>query len=132
MKQKVQILAIDFMSEYEGMVRLSINKNEYSAFFFQDGFETGQTVKVEFDHLESRLEWDVIFNENKNKELKLEKVINSDWSYHGYGKITSIDPVLATFGDIDLELGTWTNDPNVIGEYIFWQIERLDVSIFKE
>ena len=74
----------------------------------------------------------MIFTENKEIELRIEKSKNSEWSYYGYGKIKSVDPVTADFGDIQLELGNWTNDPKVIGEYIYWAIARLDISKIKE
>ena len=120
MKQKIQIISIDLMDKYEGTVQSGINGNDYKAFFFGEEFERGQFVDVEFDHWESHLEWDVIFKENKDRKLKLEQAKDSEWGYYGYGKITSIDPIIANFGDIQLELGNWTNDPNVIGEHIYW------------
>ena len=120
------------MDEYEGTVQFEINGNDYKAFFYGEEYKLGQNVEVEFDHLESPLEWDVIFTENKENELRIEKSKNSEWSYYGYGKIKSVDPVTADFGDIQLELGNWTNDPKVIGEYIYWAIDRLDISKIKE
>lgn len=116
------------MDKYEGTVHFEINGNDYKAFFYGEEYEPGQNVEIEFDHLESPLEWDVIFNENKDKELRIEKAENSEWSYYGYGRIISINPVTADFGDIKLELGDWTNDPKVVGEYIYWKIDRLDIS----
>ncbi len=128
MKHKVQILAVDLMNKCEGTVQFEINGNDYIAFFYGEEYEPGQNVEVEIDHLESPLEWDAIFTENKEHELKIEKSKSKEWSYYGYGKIKSIDPVTADFGDIKLVLGDWTNDPKVIGEYIFWTIDRLDIS----
>jgi hypothetical protein len=127
----VEIKSIDKMNLYEGIVKFAIQENEYKAFFYRDEFKQGEITKVEFDHLEYPLEWDVIFSENKNKELRIEKVNNSEWIYYCYGKITAIEPVIADFGDIRLELGNWTNDPYVIGEYIYWKIERLDIGRIK-
>ena len=132
MKHQVQIISVDLMDKYEGTVHFEINGNDYKAFFYGEEYEPGQNVKVEFDHLESPLEWDVIFNENKDKELRIEKTENSEWSYYGYGRIKSINPITADFGDIKLELGDWTNDPKVVGEYIYWTIDRLDIRKIKE
>jgi hypothetical protein len=56
----------------------------------------------------------------------------SEWSYYGYGEIKLIDPITADFGDIQLELGNWTNDRKVVGEYIYWTIERLDIRKIEE
>ena len=119
------------MDEYEGTVQFGINGKEYKAFFYGEDFEPGQNVEIELDHLKYPLEWDVIFRENKNKELKLEASNSSDWSYYGYGRITNVAPVTATFGDFELELGEWTNDKNIIGEFIYWKIERLELSTIK-
>ena len=132
MKHKVQILSVDLMDKYEGTVQFEINGNDYKAFFYGGEYEPGQNVEVELNHLVSPLEWNMIFTKNKNKELRIEKSKKSEWSYYGYGKIKSIDPISADFGDIQLELGKWTNDPKVIGEYIYWTIDRLDISSIKE
>ena len=128
MIHEVQIISIDKTDEYEGTVQFAIHGNEYKAFFYGEDFLSGESVKVEFDQLDYPLEWDVIFNENKNKEFRFEKAEDSDCSYYGYGKITAINPVTADFGDIQLGIGNWTNDPKVIGEFIYWKIERLDIS----
>jgi len=128
MKHQVQILSVDLMNEHEGTVQFEINGNDYKAFFYGDEYERGQNIEVEFDHLDTPIEWNVIFNENKDKELKLEKSKNSEWSYNGYGQIKSIDPITVNFGDIQLELGNWSNDPKIVGEYIYWSIDRLDIS----
>ncbi|NJB84311.1 hypothetical protein GGR26_000056 [Lewinella marina] len=132
MKHRVQILSIDLIDEYEGTVQFEINGNDYKAFFYGEEYKPGQNAEVELDHLESPLEWDVIFTENKESELRITKTQNSEWSYYGYGKIKSIEPLVADFGDIQLELGNWTNDPKVIGEYIYWAIDRLDISKIKK
>ncbi|GEM_PF-499958 len=127
MKYEVRILSVTKMDNYEGIVHFEINGNDYKAFFYGDEYKPRQNYKVEFDHLETPLEWDKIFNKNKRKEQKLEKLPDTDWCYYGYGRIKSINPVIADFGDIQLDIGKWTNDPNIIGEFIFWKIERLDI-----
>ena len=119
------------MDKYEGTVSFLINRNEYKAFFYGEEYKQGELTTVEFDHLEYPLEWDAIFKENKDNELRIEKEENSDWSFCCYGKIISINPVIADFGDISLELGNWTHDPKVIGEFIYWKIERLDIRKLK-
>jgi len=116
------------MDKYEGTVLFGINGNQYKAFFYGEDFQPGQIADVELSHLEYPLVWDAIFRENKDKELKLEASQESDWAYYGYGRIMKINPVTAYFGDFELELGDWTNDPNVIGEYMYWKIDRLEIS----
>jgi len=132
MKHQIKIISTDLMDRFEGTVQFEINGNIYSGFFYGEEFKVGQLIEAYFDHLEYGLDWDVIFNENKNKVLKIEQANDSEWSYYGYGKVKSIDPIIADFGDIQLDLGNWTNDPKVIGEYIYWKIERLDISTNKD
>ncbi|MFT4857285.1 MAG: hypothetical protein ACI9UV_000662 [Algoriphagus sp.] len=132
MKHQVQILSVDLVNKFEGTVQFEINGNGHKVFFYGEEYEPGQNVEVELDHLESPLEWDAIFNGNTDKELKIEKSKNSEWSYYGYGEIKLIDPITADFGDIQLELGNWTNDRKVVGEYIYWTIERLDIRKIEE
>ena len=128
MKYQVRILSVSKIDKYEGTAHFKINGNDYYAFFYGEDYEFGKDYKVEFDHLEIPLEWDSIFNENKRNERKLVKIDNSEWSYDGYGIIKSINPIIADFGDIQLNIGNWTNDSNVIGEFIYWKIDRLDIS----
>ena len=94
---------------------------------YGEEFEKDEIVNVHFEQLEYPLDWEIIFSKNVKYEKRIEKVSNSDWSYYAYGKIIKINPILADFGDIFLEIGNWTNDPNVIGEYIYWKIDRLDI-----
>ena len=124
----IQVLSVEKMDEYEGSVLFQINGNEYKAFFFGEEFISGESVVATFDHLETSLEWDTIFNKNTQKLKKLVTTTEAEWSYKGYGQIKAINPVVADFGDIQLDLGALSNDPNVIGAYIYWEIERLDVS----
>jgi|SRR5690606_17694856 len=128
MIHKILILSIHKIGEYEGTAHFEINGNDYYAFFYGEDYESRKDYEVEFDHLEIPLEWDIIFNENKDKEQKLVKIDNSEWGYYGYGIIKSINPIIADFGDIQLDIGNWTNDSNVIGEFIYWKIDRLDIS----
>jgi len=128
MKHQIKIISTDLIDRFEGTVQFEINGNIYSGFFCGEEFKAGQLIEADLGHLEYGLDWDVIFNENKNKEVKLEQASDSEWSYYGYGKIKSIDPIITDFGDIQLDLGYWTNDQNVIGEYIYWKVERLDIS----
>lgn len=106
------------------------NKSEkvYKAFSHQDGFgfTVGEKVEVEFSSLDDDLKWDQIFQGNKEKKKAL-VAINNNWEYEAYGQIIKINPIIADFGDIELELGNWTHDEKVIGEYIYWKIERLDI-----
>ena len=68
---------------------------------------------------------EAIFSGNVLKEKKVIK--GKNWDYEGYGQILSISPVIIDFGDFELNVGNWINDHRVIGEYVFWKIERLDI-----
>ena len=126
---KALIKNIDLLDEFEGIVQLEINGNMYKAFYFGEDFTPGQVVTVEFGHLDldDEFDWDATFNQNEYKECKLIPRDNNEWSYTGYGKIIAINPVVADFGDIKLDLGDWTNDLKVIGQYISWEIQRLEI-----
>ncbi|MEQ3691120.1 MAG: hypothetical protein ABNG98_06340 [Flavobacterium sp.] len=127
MTHRVQIKTIQKLDLYEGTITFSILKNEYQAFFYGEEFVKDEILNVEFEQLEYPLDWEVIFSENVKSEKRIEKANNSDWSYYAYGRILQINPIIADFGDITLEIGNWTNDSNVIGEYIYWKIDRLDI-----
>lgn len=109
----------------EGTVTFSINGVSYNAFSFNNDFKAGLVFDVEFSHISDEITWEEKFNNNPEKKMCL--VRTDEWSYYGYGKIVSIKPVIADFGHITLDLGDWTNDERVIGEYIFWKILRLDI-----
>ena len=110
---------------YEGTITFSIEGTRYDAFSFGYDYEVGSLVDVEFSHISGDNPWEEIFNNNPRENMCLVKI--NGWSYNGYGKIVSINPVIANFGHISLDLGDWTNDVRVIGEYIYWKILRLDI-----
>lgn len=102
------------------------NGHLYEAFCWECDLIKGETRFVTLDHLSLGLEWMTVFKENSRSEKKLIKGSKS-FNYFGYGQIEQIHPVIADFGDFKLELGNWTNDKGVIGEFIYWAIERLDI-----
>lgn len=67
-----------------------------------------------------------MFSGNPKHEKKLVRI--GDWSYEAYGQITSINPVVADFGLLSLELGELTNDPRCLGEWIVEKIDRLELT----
>ena len=111
---------------YEGTVSF-IGKNGgiIQAFSYGTEFNIGEKIKLELDSMSAELEWEIIFSENREKEIKLEQ--KGDWKYEAYGKILSINPVIVDFGEFELDTGNWTNDKKVIGQYIYWKIDRLDI-----
>ena len=96
------------------------------AFSYGQTFIDGEIADVEFTTLDYGLEWGVVFSNNRQKERRLNKGQNA-WEYEAYGEIKSIHPVIIDFGDIKLDTGNWTNDEKVIGEFVYWKIDRLDI-----
>ena len=96
------------------------------AFSYAENFAVGESLEVEFTSLDGDIAWDEMFSGNPKKEKKLLKIDN--WTYEAYGQIISINPVCIDFGDIELETSNWTNDEAVVGEFLYWKIDRLDIS----
>ena len=105
MNHRVQIKSIERLDLYVGTITFSIKESQYEAFFYGEEFVKDEIVDVSFEQLEYPLDWEIIFNKNIKSEKRIEKVSNSDWSYYAYGKIIQINPVIADFGDISLEIG---------------------------
>lgn len=126
---KTKILQTDWFlnqDSYEGTVTFE-GKNGDSVRAFSHGTEfiVGAEIDVEIESLFDDVSWDVTFSGNSNKEIKL--VRKGDWSYEAYGKVLSINPVVIDFGEFELNTGNWTNDSKVVGEFVYWKIERLDI-----
>jgi hypothetical protein len=126
--QIVQVKEVEFTDKFEGSVTVvTIRGNLVSAYFWGDTFQEGEQVQVEFSALDYPISWEAIFSENREQKLGLEPA-SEKCAYYAYGKILSLNPIIADFGDIKLSIGEWTHDERVIGEYIYWKIDRLDVS----
>jgi hypothetical protein len=111
---------------FEGTVSFRGKKGGIiQAFSYGTEFKTGQKIELELDFIGKELEWNAIFSENPEREIKVEW--KGGWEYEAYGKIMNINPVLIDFGEFELNTGNWTNDKKIIGEYVFWKIERLDI-----
>jgi hypothetical protein len=121
------VVKIDLTDLYEGTLILKTQTNkEVTAFFWGQTFESNKTYKIKFDCIEYSLKWETIFYENKTQKQTLESQ-NEFCSYLAYGKIISINPVIVDFGDIKMEIGDWTHDDKVVGEFIYFKIDRLDI-----
>ena len=123
----VEITHVNYLDEHEGTVTFKTNEgNSYEAFFWGNTFKVGEKTTIELNHLNLHFDWEETFSLNSSKEKRLEK-LRRDWEYVGYGQIEQVNPVVACFGDVYLELGNWTSDEKAIGEFIYWRIERLEV-----
>ena len=107
----------------EGTVRIEINGNLYYVSSIHEDYQEGEYADVEFSSIEAEHEWEERFGKNTENRKCLAHL--EGWSYDGYGVVVSTNPVVADFGDIQLDLGNWTNDKKIIGEYIYWPILEL-------
>ncbi len=125
----VEITRLTLHDKYEGIVEFKTSSgNIYEAFFWGKSYKVGEKVFVELHHQSLPLDWKKTFSLNPNKEKKLEK-LSGECEYAGYGEIEQIDPIIACFGDIKLDLGNWTRDKKIIGEFIYWRINRLEIAL---
>lgn len=126
MKVKIEeIIPCDCRKCDEFTVVFSVSGNKYYAFGAIEAFSKGEIADVCFSHIEGTVSWEEKFNKNKDQKKSLIHI--EKWAYDGLGQIISINPVIADFGDIELELGYFTHDTRCIGEYIYEKIDRLDI-----
>ena len=124
--QEIKVTDVTFTDRLEGLVTFTTNTlKEISACLWGYKFKKGDVVTIEFYAVGCPHEWEVTFSKNKEEKLKLVQS-NETTAYDAYGKIISINPVIADFGDLKLNIGNWTNDDKVIGEFIYWKIHRLE------
>ncbi|MBP9103802.1 MAG: hypothetical protein KBF82_08075 [Chitinophagaceae bacterium] len=124
---RVKVVRINLTESYEGTITFeTVTRKQFSAFFWGQEFVINNTYQIVFSSLDYPLEWDVIFSENKDQR-KIIEPDSGDCSYMAYGQILTIKPLTVDFGDLVMELFELTNDERVIGEFIYWKIERLDV-----
>jgi hypothetical protein len=111
----------------EGTVTFQIeNGTILQAFCYDENFTEGESVEVDIDVLNNQeLNIQSAIHQNPDKVQRLKKI--GTWEYEGYGKIISDNPVKVDFGSIILET-SWENDINVIGSYVYYKIDRLDIS----
>ena len=128
LQNKLKAVDVNLIGDCEGTVTFETNMGKrFEAFFYGKAFKIDEIYFVTFSSLDYDLKPEIIFSENKSQNKYLVKEKKS-WSYQAYGQILSINPVVVDFGDLRMELGNWANDNKVIGEYIYWKIDRLDVN----
>jgi hypothetical protein len=90
-------------------------------------FVPGSAVEAAFDWLGTDdATWEDIFRANPEHKAKLESL--GGWRYRAYGKIVSVDPVRVDVGIMELDGPVESHDTSLVGEYIAWKIDRLDVN----
>ncbi|WP_051560522.1 hypothetical protein [Clostridium beijerinckii] len=127
---EVKIIDMEWLSEEanEAIVSFQINNKVYKAFGCPVNFEVGNFYKVEFDFIEGvDVQWDVMFSENKDKIKDLIIKLNGIWSYSAYGQILTVNPIMVDCGIGKFDLGYISRDERLVGEYIFFNISRLNI-----
>lgn len=99
----------------------------FQAFYWDNNFFSGEERLISMEQLSLHFDWVTVFRENVAREIKLEKG-PGQCEYFGFGQLIQIRPIVADFGVFKLELGDWTNDERVIGEFIYWRIDQLRIS----
>lgn len=127
---EVKIIDMKWLSDEadEAIVSFEVNNKVYQAFGCPVDFLVGNSYKVEFGFIEGvDVQWDVMFSENKDKIKGLIIKPSSTWSYYAYGQVLSVNPVIVDCGIGEFDLGYLSRDARLIGEYIFFDIARLDI-----
>ncbi|PJI09387.1 hypothetical protein [Clostridium pasteurianum] len=127
---EVKIIDMKWLSEEanEAIVSFKVSNKVYQAFGCPVDFEVGNSYKVEFGFIEGAdVQWDAMFNENKDKIKDLIIKPSSTWSYSAYGQVLSVNPVIVDCGIGEFDIGYLSRDERLIGEYIFFDISRLDI-----
>ncbi|HEY6162670.1 MAG TPA: hypothetical protein VI112_15685 [Bacteroidia bacterium] len=126
---KVQIDKVDwFLGKElkEGTVFFSIGDKKFRAFSFLSDFDENSSCDVEFSFLDFDARWEDIFSKNTKKKKEMIP-IGDNWDYECFGQIISVNPNLADFGGVVMEVGMSLNE-KIIGEYIWLPIQRFQIS----
>ena len=87
----------------------------------------GSLVDVDFGWLGLEdASWEEVFRRNRERRIGLEPL--GGWSYSAYGRVVSVDPVRVDLGIIEIAGPVHSHDARLIGEYVAWQVDRLDMN----
>jgi hypothetical protein len=128
MNHSIEVIKVVETDLRQGILTFKCGLNEYNAFYWGYEFRAGEKRDVSFQQLSTSLKWETIFGENKNQKIEIKKDDSNEASYYCFGKIESLNPIIANFGDLKLDLGDWTHDERVIGSFIYWKIHRLVIA----
>lgn len=129
-KHAVTVKQINWLDKEtkEGDVEFELNGMIFNAFCHPCNFAIGETSEVYFSIIEEDLPDDSFWNENVENMKSIIKAEDADWRYYCYGQIEQIHPVIVNCGDITFSLGDWLNDEIVISSYVYFVIDRLDIT----
>jgi hypothetical protein len=127
---RVKINKADWMDNkaISGTIHFTINGRNYKAYSWCNNFKENCEYNVEFFFLDSGTEWHEMFNANSTKRKTLIPV-GENWDYECFGQVLSVNPVIADFGDLTLDIGHLSHDTKLVGEYIWLKIDRLSIDI---
>ncbi|GLR13732.1 hypothetical protein GCM10007907_25220 [Chitinimonas prasina] len=84
----------------------------------------GTPVALCFDsYVSDDEDWDDVFTGNPDQRQGLVRL--DGWRYRAYGRIVAIQPVLVDCGLLVVDEVIHTHDPQVIGAYVAFTIQRL-------
>ncbi|MCQ2189502.1 MAG: hypothetical protein MJZ00_06290 [Paludibacteraceae bacterium] len=130
MKFQVKIKRIDWIDQdtKEAEVFFRVGNSDYWAFSSPFNFAEGSISNIEIDFLESEdVSFESFFSDNRDKEMKIVPFGDNRTSYHCYGRIINVNPIIVDCGDMQFEHGEFTHDEKVIGEYVYFVISRLEI-----
>ncbi len=130
MNYNVTIKEIEWLDEEarEAEVCFELGNSLFWAFCYPCEYKVGERRNVHISFiLDDNITFDTVFCCNKAKEQKIVQSERSKDSYYCYGKIIGVNPVIADCGDMLFDLGELSHDERVVGEYVYFVIERLDI-----
>ncbi len=126
---KVYIKKIDWIDKegLEAEILFEINGQHLWAFCHPCHFIENREEIVFFDFIENEISETEFWYNNKNNIKKIVPIEDDKWSYFCYGEVEQINPVMINCGTITFSLGNWINDKNIINNYVYFVISRLDI-----
>lgn len=131
-----QVIDIPWQSEHSGQSSITLKTaNGAQITCFSDGYNFKQGEYAHISHftgLATTNDFDGIFQSNPNQEKSIESIqISTDWDYSCKGQVVrhSKDTVFVDCGGFEIEIPALTRDPSVVGCWVGFWIERLEVCI---
>ena len=74
---------------------------------------------------EEGVDWPAAIRANPSRRKRIEPV--RGWRYVGYGRVVDIMPVVIDFGLLCMEDANWTNEEQLVGQFVRVEIDRLSL-----
>ena len=126
---KVKIKKIDWLDKegLEAEILFEMKEQYLWAFCHPCDFIENEEEIVSFDFIENEISENEFWNKNSNNIKKIVPMEYDKWSYSCYGQIEQINPIMVNCGPITFSFGNWINDINIINNYVYFVISRLDI-----